>query len=286
MCIHHAETADYLMTVLGLDDLIVKGLVEEDTRSRIRFHDDGIMVLFKAMQLRGDATARPEDMVSVRLWLTLDRVVSTREADVDPVLELTARLRGGTGPSTPGAFLVDLIQEHLDELETQVEMLEDNADTLRELVSKHQMANACTSIADAETRISGLLHHLGPQRLVLDSLSNQCSPILGERGRAQMGDALNRLLRLWETLHSLRDRINILKDQLTRIQERQLGRSSYIFAVVATVFLPLTVVTGLFGVNLMGLPFSANANGFWILVAGCFGLVIGVAVVLRWRRML
>ncbi len=58
-------------------------------------------------------------------------------------------------------------------------------------------------------------------------------------------------------------RIDILSDRANRIQERQLNQSSYVFAVASTIFLPLNFVTGLFGANLLGLPFADATNGFW-----------------------
>ena len=67
MCIRHKETSTYLMDEVALDDLIVDALMEEDTRSRLRVRDEGIMVLLKAMHLRGEDMARPEDMISMRL---------------------------------------------------------------------------------------------------------------------------------------------------------------------------------------------------------------------------
>lgn len=84
MCIRHTETSGYLMDEAALDDLIVDALMEEDTRSRIRVRDEGIMVLLKAMHLRGEEMARPEDMISMRLWLTPHRVTSTRESRCRP----------------------------------------------------------------------------------------------------------------------------------------------------------------------------------------------------------
>ncbi|MBA3908580.1 MAG: hypothetical protein C0524_01585 [Rhodobacter sp.] len=286
MCIRHQETSAYLMDEVALDDLIVDALLEEDTRSRIRVRDDGIMVLFKAMHLHGEEMARPEDMVSMRLWLTPDRVISTREADVDPILEIAGRLVDGGGPATPGAFLADLIEEHLDEVEAQIEMLEDDSARIGTMISQHQMETACPNMADTETRISGFLRHLTPQRPVPETLSVAQHPVLDGRDRARLDDALNRLLRFLETLQGLRERIDILNDQVTRIQDRRLNRSSYVFAVAATIFLPLGFVTGLFGVNLMGLPFEGASQGFWILTGICAAAAFGLLALFRWRKWL
>lgn len=286
MCIRHKETSAYLMDEVSLDDLIVDALMEEDTRSRIRVRDEGIMVLLKAMHLRGEQMARPEDMISMRLWLTPERVISTREADVDPILEIAMRLKDGAGPATPGAFLADLVEEHLDEVETQVEMIEDDTARIAQMIGNHELEFACPNMADTENRISGFLRHLTPQRPVLETLSTLRHPVLDDRDRARLDDGLNRLLRYLETLQNLREQINILNDQVSRIQDRRLNRSTYAFAAATTIFLPLGFVTGLFGVNLMGLPFAENALGFWFLAAICLGLSLSLLALFRWRKWL
>lgn len=286
MCIRHEETSAYLMDEVSLDDLIVDAMMEEDTRSRIRVRDEGIMVLLKAMHLRGEQMARPEDMISMRLWLTPERVISTRQADVDPILEIAMRLKNGAGPGTPGAFLADLVEEHLDEVESQVEMIEDDTALIARMIGDHKLEFACPNMAQTESRISGFLRHLTPQRPVLETLSTLRHPVLDDRDRARLDDGLNRLLRYLETLQNLREQIAILNDQVSRIQDRRLNRSSYAFAAATTIFLPLGFVTGLFGVNLMGLPFADSAQGFWFLAAVCLGLSLGLLALFRWRKLL
>lgn len=284
MCIRHVETGSYLMDVAMLDDLVVDALLEEDTRSRVRIRDDGIMVLLKAMHQRGEDMARPEDMVSIRVWIDMGRVITTREADVDPILELAARTEAGQGPRTPGDFLVDLVEEHLGEVEPEVERLEEAVDRIEQMIVLHKTEAACPNMADTQTRISGFLRHIGPQKPVLETLSTCQHEILGERNRARLDDGLNTLLRLLETLQTLRERIDILNDQVTRIQDRQLNRSSYAFAVAATIFLPLGFITGLFGVNLAGIPLAADPASFGLLVLCCIALVAAMLAVFKWKK--
>jgi zinc transporter len=286
MCIKHRETGDFLMDVAMLDDLIVEAMTEEDTRSRVRMRNDGIMVLLKAMHVQGDDMADPEDMVSMRVWIDRERVITTREADVDPIREIAARIGAGAGPAAPADFLADLIEVHLDEVDGHIERIEDDVDRLETLIGLHQTETACPTIADTQMRISGFLRHLGPQRPVFEALSASMLPVLTDRARARFDDGLNQLLRYLETLNSLRERIDILNDQVTRIQDRQLNRSSYAFAVAATIFLPLGFVTGLFGVNLMGIPLERSPWGFWVLAAACIGVSALLLIAFRWRKLL
>ena len=98
----------------------------------------------------------------MRIWIDERRVITTREEDVDPILELAEDISQGRGPATPGDFLCDLIEEHLAEVSEQVEMLEDGVDLIGGLLVQHQTEAACPSMANTQTAISGFLRHLGP----------------------------------------------------------------------------------------------------------------------------
>ncbi|MCB1878285.1 MAG: hypothetical protein KDH88_20100 [Chromatiales bacterium] len=258
----------------------------DDTRSRIRVRTDGIMVLLKAMQIREGETPSPEHMVSMRIWIDSHRVITTREADIDPIREISEQLDAGRGPEQPSAFLAELVELNLDGIDPFIEELEDAVDRLNQLVITHQTEDSCPRIANIQQQISSFLRHLVPQRQVLEVLSQTEHPAFTSRDRSRFDDALNHLLRLLETLQNLRERTDILNDQQIRIQDRERNRTSYIFAIAATIFLPLTFITGLFGVNLTGIPLAQESAGFWVLVLACTGIGIAVIAYFRWRRWL
>ncbi len=245
------------------------------------------MVLLKAMHLRADGVGHPEDMVSMRIWIDERRVITTREEDVDPILELAEDISQGRGPATPGDFLCDLIEEHLAEVSEQVEMLEDGVGSASAAFwfSTRRKRHA-RAWPVPRPRSLAFFVIFGPQRAVLQTLTTLVVPPLNIITRGPTGGHLNQLLRLLETLENLRDRIDILSDQANRIQERQLNQSSYVFAVVSTIFLPLNFVTGLFGADLLGLPFADATNGFWVLVGLCLLMSVGLVAVFRWFKWL
>lgn len=286
MCIRHEETGQYLMDSVGLSDLVVDALIEEDTRSRVRIYEDGIMVLLRTMSVNCGEMSAPEDMVSIRVWIDQNRVITTREADVDPIQALVNRIADGNGPMSTGEFLSDLIEEHLNEINPYIEQLEDDVNNIDTMVTQHEVESVCSNMAQTQRRISGFLRHLRPQKPVLEKLSASDHSILGGRNSDQLDDSLNQLLRYLETLENLRERVDILNDQITRIQDRQLNRSSYAFAVAATIFLPLTFVTGLFGTNLMGIPLSELNQGFFYFTLFCSSLIVGMIMLFKWKKWL
>lgn len=190
MCIHHRETEGFLSSATGLDKLIAAAMVSEDTRSRLRVHGQGVMVLLKAMHLRADGVGHPEDMVSMRIWIDERRVITTREEDVDPILELAEDISQGRGPATPGDFLCDLIEEHLAEVSEQVEMLEDGVDLIGGLLVQH-----------------GFVAQVGRQTRLPQPQTQLCHGTHGHR--AQAPSCVKRLSRATRTCNSTTCRSNV-----------------------------------------------------------------------------
>lgn len=261
LCIRHGTTRQFLIDEARMEDLIVDAMLQEDARSRVRIRPTGIMTLLKTMPLRNNGEAPPGEMASLRVWIDEARIITTREAELEPVLEMARRVEAGTGPKTPGRFLADLIVEHLNEIDPRIEALEDQVERIADLVTDHDSEGACPAMVDALSRISGFIRHLGPQQTVLETLSTTDHPVLDDHDRARIEDGANQLMRILETLQNLRDRVDILDNQIGRVQDRRISQNSLAFAVAATIFLPLGFLTGLFGANVGGMPMAQQAWG-------------------------
>lgn len=79
-----------------------------------------------------------------------------------------------------------------------------------------------------------------------------------------------------EELESIRERAALIHETLTDLRAEQIDQRSLIIAIVAMVFLPLTFITGLLGMNVAGIPFAHEPWAFW----GVFWLCVVMAVVI------
>lgn len=96
------------------------------------------------------------------------------------------------------------------------------------------------------------------------------------------GDHVTRYV---EGLDALRERAAVTNDELSTRLAEAMNRRMYILSVVAAVFLPLGLITGLLGVNVGGLPGTHNEWGFWI-VTGLLGVIGGLTMwILRLRHL-
>jgi zinc transporter len=126
-----------------------------------------------------------------------------------------------------------------------------------------------------------LRRYLAPQREVMIRLSLSPAPWLRPEDRARLREVGDRTTRFVEDLDAARERAAVLQDELNTRLSDQMNRTMYVLTVVATVLLPPSLITGLLGINVGGVPGTGTAGAFWIVIALLLILALGEIVLLR-----
>ena len=99
---------------------------------------------------------------------------------------------------------------------------------------------------------------------------------LAEDDQLHIREAADRFARMTEELEAVRERSALLHEQLTDLRAEEIDQRSLLISVVAFIFLPLTFITGLLGMNVDGIPYAHAPWAFWDVVGLCVLLGIGV----------
>ena len=126
---------------------------------------------------------------------------------------------------------------------------------------------------------------MAPDRDALNTLAALDFDWLAEDDRLHIREAADRFARMAEELEAVRERAALLHEQITDLRAEQIDQRSLYIAVVAFVFLPLTFITGLLGMNVGGLPAQGPA-GFWEVTGLCILVALAIAGWFSWRRWL
>jgi len=270
-----------------LPPLVVENLTVEQTRPRVRTLDTGLLLNLRGVNLNdGDA---PEDMVALRIWATPQLVVTVRRRRIFAVDALRTQAQSDTGagtlPATPGGFLDTLIEGLITRIEAMSLSLDNMADSFEDRVYEGG-AIELPRLAPLQRQIIKLRRHLSPQTKALADLARTDSPVIADDLREDLRQSADRAQRTDEELQEVRDRLLSLSQHLEAARDARLGRNSYVLSVIAAIFLPLGFLTGLFGVNVGGIPGMGNPNGFaWLcLMTGI--VAVFWYLVLRWKRWL
>ena len=112
--------------------------------------------------------------------------------------------------------------------------------------------------------------------MAVERLATSDCAWLDEADRQHLRDAADRVARMAEELEAVRERSALIHEELTDLRSEQLDTRALLISIVALIFLPLTFITGLLGMNVEGIPYAKESWAFWGVVGFC--LLIALAV--------
>ena len=109
-------------------------------------------------------------------------------------------------------------------------------------------------------------------------LQNEPLEWLSDKAKLHLRELLERTARFVEDLDSARDRAAITQEELNNRLSEQMNKAMYTLSIVAAIFLPLSLLTGLLGINVGGIPGAENKWAFVMVVAMLIAAAAGLLV--------
>ncbi|MBC05168.1 CorA family divalent cation transporter [Thalassospira sp.] len=254
---------DWLINVAGIDATITDTLSTRGTRPAVFFYDPGYSLNLRGVNL--NAENDPADMISVRFWVTNNMVITLRNQPLKAFDDMRAAIAEGKAPNSIDDFVLTVAERLAYRVENVVRGMEDEVEALeddQESVAEGKTLPLRKRGSDIRHMLSRLRRHLGPQR---DALANyvELKPAWSDKRFKRRARALtDKTVRLVEEFDSLRERLQIVNENLMAIESEQMNRTMYWLTVIAGLFLPISFVTGLLGINVGGVPATDSPYGF------------------------
>ena len=267
---------EWLHKQSGLNPIIVKALTASESRPRCLTTEDGLF-----MSLRGinfNPGSDPEDMVSIRIWIDEHRIISARKRRVASVEDICKDLTKNIGPKNPHEFLVKINDRLTSRMAEIVETLEEKVDDLEDLAQTEPSFLLRPKIIEVRRQAIMLKRYLTPQREALFRLLTESFNWQELEAQAQLREITDRAIRFVEDTDLTRERTAMLLEELSSRLSEQINQRMYLLSVVAALFLPLSFVTGLLGMNVAGIPGVKSPYSF-TLVCVSLGLL---SVLMLW----
>lgn len=267
---------------LGLPAHVVNTLTRHESRPHTLPADGGLLVVLRG--INRNAGADPEDMVSLRVWLETDRIISVRQRPVKASQTIHEDLQAGHGPQSAPGVLIELIQGLMDGVAVFVDAKEAQMQRFEDQVETASPGNLRSEISELRRQVAAVRRYLAPEREALESLI-RLAPALFDEGQVYaLREQADRITRYVEDLDLVREQALVTQEELmNRIAQEQNTRT-YLLTVIAAVFLPLTFLSGVFGMNTGGLPGIDHPMAFWWVSGAMVLLGIAVTVWLRLKK--
>ena len=272
---------DALGEALGIEEQVLQTIVGfgGGSVSSRKFYVDGRQVAFdfscyvESPQAAG-ATGYGLRPVEVHVLVRSDYVLTLHQEQVSLPALLAPRCPDGRGEQYVVYSILDAMVasgfDALNEVELEMGELATRSTDLRGGRVRIATLRALSS------QLSGLRRQVGPERGLFERIGVELAHLHGptdERYFDRIGDQVNRLV----------SAIDAAANAMTTMIDLRLNETIYWLTVVATIFLPLTFITGFFGMNFGWMIKQINTQlAFWLLGIG--SLVVGVALI--WRLVL
>ncbi len=265
------DALNWLNTKAGIEPLICDALCAEETRPRSLKSSNGLMVVLRGVNLNPGQDS--EDMVSIRIWVEKNRVLSVRRRNLVAIHDIVDELEMRQGPCNPAEFLTVLIDKLADRIGDFVNDIDDALSHIEDTLADMNASDFHEKLGPLRRKIAVIRRYMSPQRDALDRLNFIESNILDNQHRQRLREESDRVSRYLEDLDLARERSVVLQEAFMTQMAQEQNNRMYALSIISAIFLPLGFLTGLLGINVGGMPGADNPQAFWVFVLGMIVMV-------------
>ncbi len=278
------ESKLWLKERSGIDEIWVDALLATETRPRlVKIDNDTIFVNLRG--INSFNKEEPEDMISIRLYVTKHQIISVKLRNLKAVTKLQMDFDSLRAPKSTFEFLLMLIEHINEEIESTIADIYEAVDDLEEMVLIEHDKDFRQNVIDVRRQVIIFRRYFLPNLDVLLQLSAMENFLNSGSGNASnLSESCHKMTRFIEETASIRERAQVIHEELNNHLTERLSASTNKLSAVATIFLPMSFVTGLFGVNLAGIPGASGDKSFTIFCGITFAILILQVVIYKWSK--
>jgi zinc transporter len=264
----------------GFDESIKEAVTQSPVRNdRVRV---GAAIVLALVRIGNAERGKHEGMEIV---VEPHRIVTVCYGTDAIVEEALARHADNASPMGTGHALSLLVAALVKPLESEVTRLSDRVGDLEDAAMKEgDDGGMDDSVVLVGREVLALRRYLAPMHDELSYLALNPDELPGQADPRHLRRAADSLARLVSALDSSHSRVLLVLSQLRNRDSDRDSRAMHNLTTIATVFLPLSFVTGLLGINVAGIPDSHNPYAFWAVCGFLVAVAVGAIALIRWRR--
>jgi magnesium transporter len=279
----HIAGLEKLGECFGLHPLVLEDILNTDQHPKMEDYGDYLYLVLRLLE----APDGQEGQASNQLSLILGKnfVITLHEAEEDLFAPIRERLKARGRIRRAGAdflayALVDLIvDQYFLIMERLGEVMEDLEEELVDQPSPPTLHRIHT--LKRETIL--LRRSVWPLREVLSRLQRRESPLIRESTGVYFKDVYDHVIQVMDSIETVRDMLSGMLDVYLSSVSHRLNEIMKVLTIIATIFIPLTFISGLYGMNLEGFfPPKEVYWGFGSVVA--ISLLLGISMLFWFRK--
>ncbi len=272
-----------------LHPLVLEDIFNTDQRSKLEDYGDYLYVVLKIFSCEYNGTEERIDSDQISLVLGKNFVLSFLETDDTHFGAVRERLRAGKGQirqSGADFLMYSLIDSIVDSYFVTLEQFDEKTEVLETELITHPQPSTLHSIYRLKREGVFLRKSLWPLREVISSLQRGDSPLFTRNTLLYLRDVYDHIIHIIESVESLRDLTAGMLDIYVSSVSYRISIVMKVLTVITTIFMPLTLIAGIYGMNFRHLPGLEWEWGFFVVLGVMVTISVGMLALFRWKKWL
>jgi magnesium transporter len=277
--LHHVELIEQLGQLYGVHALALEDVLDIQQRPKFEDYEDGIFIIAQALTF--DDVTKDINYEQIAIFARDGLVLSFQEKPDDTFRTVRERLNSATGRIRKrGAdylvyALLDTIVDHyylvLDKVEEMIEVQEDE-------VLNRPREESKGNIHRLKVQIITLRKAIAPLREAINAFSRSDNPFVRDQTRLYIRDIYDHTIQIIDAVETWRDILNGLFDLYLSQLSFRMNNVIQVLTIISTIFIPLTFLAGVYGMNFAYMPELQWRYGYFVL----WGVMLLIAALLMW----
>ena len=261
----HTGTWRWLTRSEWIPETFRAALERHDERCHIEPAGDGLFAVVNDLTFEKDSD--PSEVATLWAYATQDFLVTARKHPLKTADDLRSAVRGGLRAESGVDLLAKLFSLRMDALHELVETINDEVDEIEDQVLRGRVTEQREQLGRLRRDCARLRRSFAPERSALQKMVARPQTTLGDQVFGWLRLVADDLAFLTDEVLALQERAKLLQEELSARVAEDTGRKLNALTALTAVFLPMTLITGIFGMNVAGLPGTEAINAFgWVML--------------------
>ncbi|KGE18578.1 magnesium/cobalt transporter CorA [Paenibacillus wynnii] len=276
------EDLEHLQPLFNLHDLAVEDcLSEEDQRPKIEIYESHYFIVVNSIRFDDEEIF----LRALNVFLGRHYIITVTQQKINE-LRILKPMLWEQEVSEPDRFLYLLIDLVVDNYFSVGDRIEARIEKLEEDILMHTKKSHLSEIIGLRSEILWLKKMLGPQKEVINTLNKKDLRLIDDQLQKYFSDIYENAVKISETFETYRDLMGNLREAYQSSIANRANEIMRVFTAITTIFMPLTVITGIYGMNFDNIPEIHTKYGYFGVIGAMVTLGCGMLVVFRKKEWL
>lgn len=281
--IHNAEIVQEFNTVFDLDPLLLEDVSNTNQRPKTDEYENCLFLTLKTAQFSQKDLQL--ELHQVSLVLSKTYVISFQEKSGDIFSTIRERItlpKGQIRRKKNDYLFYALIDYVVDHYFIVIEKIGDQIEDLEEEVFNNPNQESLEKIQQVKNVLMTMRRTVYPLRESINKLIRDDDVFIQTRNNKYYRDVYDHTIHIIEILEAYKDMVNGLKDSYLSALSLKMNQVMQVLTIIATIFIPLTFIAGIYGMNFEHIPELKWQNGYGYFWAVC--IIIGIGLIIYFKR--